>query len=90
VLRIRIRTPDPGTGAFLTPGYGIRDQGSEMGKNQDPDPKSGSGMNNPAQVSESLETIFLVKFSNSLMRIRDPGIKKFGSGNRDGNNSDPG
>jgi hypothetical protein len=36
---------------------------------------SGSGMNNPDDISESLETIFWV-----LMGIRDPGWKKFGSG----------
>jgi len=40
---------DPGSGAFLTPGSG-------MGK------KSGSryGMNNPDNISESLETVFWV------------------------------
>jgi hypothetical protein len=32
-----------------------------MGKNQDPDQVSGSGMNNPDHISESLETIFGVK-----------------------------
>jgi hypothetical protein len=57
------------------------DSGSGMGK------KSGSRskMNNPDHISESLETIFWVK-----MRIRDPGWKNFGSGIRDGKNSDPG
>jgi hypothetical protein len=44
---------------------------------------SGSGMNNPGHISESLETIFGLKYLNSLMRIRDPGWKKFGSGIRD-------
>jgi hypothetical protein len=41
--------------------------------------KSGSrsGMNNPDHISESLK-------NNSLMRIRDPGWKKFGSRIRDG------
>jgi hypothetical protein len=47
--------------------------------------KSGSesGMNNPDHISESLETIFELKYRylNSLMRIRDG--KKFGSGSRD-------
>jgi hypothetical protein len=48
VLRIRIQGP----GAFLTPGSGIREgQKSE----------SGSGMNNPDHISESLETIFWAK-----------------------------
>ncbi len=57
--------PGPGSAAFLTPG-------SRMGKNQDPG-GSGSGMNNPDHISESLETV--LKF---LMRIRDPVWKKFG------------
>ena len=82
VLRIRIL--DPGSGAFLTPG--IRDP--RWLKNQDPDPGSGSGMNNPDHISESLETIFLMlKYLNFLcgsgmekIWIRDPGWK----------NSDPG
>jgi hypothetical protein len=41
-------------------------------------------MNNPDHIFESLETIFLVflwlKYLNSLMRIRDPGWRQFGSG----------
>jgi len=55
VLRIRIR--NPGSGAFLAPGSGIRNLGTGMGK------KSGSksGMNNTDHISESLETIFRVK-----------------------------
>jgi hypothetical protein len=59
---------------FLTPG-------SEMGKKSG----SGSGIKNPNHISESIETIFWVKilYLNSLMRIRDPGRKKFGSGIRD-------
>jgi hypothetical protein len=40
-----ISAPDPGSGAFLTPG---------SGKNSG----SGSGMNNPDHISESLETFF--------------------------------
>jgi hypothetical protein len=43
-----VADPDPGSGAFLT-------SGSEMGK------KSGSGVNNPAHISESLEPFFGVK-----------------------------
>jgi hypothetical protein len=57
----------------------IRDP--EWVKSKDPDPgsgSSGSGMNNPDHVSESLETIFWLKYLNSFMRIRD------------GKNSDPG
>jgi hypothetical protein len=63
--------PDPGSGAFLTPGSG-------MGK------KSGSGMNNPDHISESLKkTNFRVKIliffdadpgsGMEKIRIRDPG-----------------
>ncbi len=38
-------------------------------------------MNNPDHVSESLRNYFLgLKYLNSLMRIRDPGWKIFGSG----------
>jgi hypothetical protein len=57
-----------------------------MGKNHDP----GSGMNIPDNISESLETIFGLKYKNSLMRMRirypgifstlDPGWKKVESG----------
>jgi hypothetical protein len=42
--------------------------------------KSGSGMNNPYHISDRLETIFGLKYLNSLMRIRDPRWKIFGSG----------
>ncbi len=41
--------------------------------------QSESGMNNPDHISESLETIFWVKYLNFLMRIQDPEWKKFGS-----------
>jgi hypothetical protein len=51
---------------------------------------SGSGMNDPDHISESLETIIGLKYFNSLMRIRDgkirildPGWKKFGCEIRD-------
>jgi hypothetical protein len=56
-----VADPDPGPGAFLTPGSG-------MGK------KSGSGSwkNNPDHISESLETIFRVKILKFLVaRTRD-------------------
>ncbi len=65
MLRIR----NPVSDAFLIPGSG-------MGNNQDP--RSGYGMNNPDNISESLEAIFWgLKYSNSLMRIRDPWWKIF-------------
>ncbi len=46
---VSVADPDPGSGAFLT-----RDPGSAMGKKSG----SGSGMNNPDYISESLETIY--------------------------------
>jgi hypothetical protein len=64
----------------------VRDPG--WVKNQEPDPGSGYGMNNPDHISESLETFFWgLKYLNSLMPIRDgknwdPG---FGMGNTDPN-----
>jgi hypothetical protein len=76
---VNFANQDPGSGAFLTPGYGM---GIKSG--------SGSGsefeMNNPDHISESLETIFGLKYLISLMRTRDPGWKKFGSGIQDGKN----
>jgi hypothetical protein len=45
--------------------------------------KSGSGscMNNPDHISaECLETVFGLKYLNSLRHIRDPGWNKLGSG----------
>jgi hypothetical protein len=54
----------------------IRDPGKV--KNQDPDPGSGSMMNNPSHFSESGETIFWVKILKFF--DADPGWKKFGSG----------
>jgi hypothetical protein len=61
VLRIRIRDPVPSR--HLDLGWV---------KNQDPD--SASGMNNPDHISESLETIFLVKILKFF--DADPGWKK--------------
>jgi hypothetical protein len=50
----------------------------------------GSGINNPDHISESLKQFLGLKCLNSLMWIRYPGWKKFGSGIRDGKKSDPG
>jgi hypothetical protein len=78
VLRIRIR--NPGLGAFLTPGSGIRDGRKSA---------SGSGIRDEQPGSYFLELrnhffAFLgLKYLNSLMRIRDPGWRQFGSGIRD-------
>jgi hypothetical protein len=51
---------------------------------------SGSIMNNPDHISESLETIFGLNYLNSLMRIPDPGSGMERIRIRDGKNSDPG
>jgi hypothetical protein len=68
ILKPSVADPDPGSGAFLTPGSG-------MGK------KSGSGswMNNLDDISESFET---TKFfdADPVWKNLDPGWKKFGSG----------
>ncbi len=85
MLRIRIR--DPGLVAFLTPGSGIRDGRKSA---------SGSGIRDEQPGSYFLElrnhffAFFGLKYLNSLMRIRDPGWRQFGSGIRDGKKSDPG
>jgi hypothetical protein len=57
VLRIR----DPGSDAFLTPGSG-------MGKKS----KSGSGMNIPDHISESLASIFGLKILKFFDADPDP------------------
>ena len=58
-VKSSVADPDPGSGAFLTPGSG-------MGK------KSGSGTDNPDHISESLEVIFWVKYLNSFTRGEFP------------------
>ncbi len=55
---------DLGSGAFLTPRSGIGDPG--WVKNLNPDSGSGSGMNIPDYISESLETIFWIKNTSIL------------------------
>jgi hypothetical protein len=68
---------NPGSGAFLT-----FDPGSRMCKKLG----SGSWMNNPDHIAESLETIFGLKFDTdpgSGMKNFDQGWKKFGYGIRD-------
>jgi hypothetical protein len=82
VLRIRIQ--DPGSRIRCLFDTWIWD----LGWVKSPDPGSGSGMNNPDHISYSLETIFGLKYLNSLMRIRDPEWKKMGSGME--KNLDPG
>jgi hypothetical protein len=72
---LRIRDPVP----FLP-----LDPGSGMGKKSG----SGSGINNPDNISESVKTGFCVKIFKFF--DADRGRKKFVSGARDGKNSDPG
>ncbi len=68
-----MRIRDPGSGAFLISGSG-------MGKKSG----SGSGMNNPDHISETLESVFWVK---KIFEFFDAdsgsGMEKFGSGIRD-------
>jgi hypothetical protein len=78
-LACSVADPDPRSGAFLTPGSGIRD-----GYLKNQDPGSGSGMKNPDHISECLETtgMYWVKilkffeadpgFGMGKIRIRDP------------------
>jgi hypothetical protein len=95
VLRIRIR--DPGLGAFLTPGSGIRDGRKSA---------SGSGIRDEQPGSYFLELrnhfsaflgVKILTFFDEdpgsgmeTVRIRDPGWRQLGSGIRDGKKSDPG
>jgi hypothetical protein len=51
---------------------------------------SGSGMNNPDHISESLETIFGVKIHKFFDADPGSGIKKFGSAIHIEKKSDPG
>jgi hypothetical protein len=59
--------------------------------------ESGSGIRDEQPGSYFLELrnnffgfVWGLKYINSLMRIRDPGWRQFGSGIRDGKKSDPG
>ncbi len=66
-----MRIWDPGSGCLFDPW--IQDLGSGMGKNRDPDP----GRTTLDHISESLETIFLVKFCDADLgsEIRDAKIR---------------
>jgi hypothetical protein len=84
VLRIRIR--DPGLGAFLTPGSGIRDGRKSA---------SGSGIQDeqPGSYFLELRNLFFAFFGLKYLFFdedQDPGWRQFGSGIRDGKKSDPG
>jgi hypothetical protein len=54
------------------------DPGSGKGKNKDPDPDL--GWTTRIIFRELRNHFFGIKYLNSLMQIRDPGRKKFGSG----------
>jgi hypothetical protein len=75
VVQIRIRDQVP---------FRPLDLGSGMGKKLG----SGSGMNNPDHISESLETIFWVKILKFFDADPGSGMEKIRI--RDGRNSDPG
>ncbi len=81
VLRIRIRDPGSGIGCLFDPW--IRDPGWEKVSIRIRDP----GWPTRIIFFRALETIFLLfwglKYLNSLMRIRDPRWRQFGSGIRD-------
>jgi hypothetical protein len=92
-----VADPDPGLGAFLTPGSGIRDGRKSA---------SGFGIRDEQPGSYFLELknhffaffgVKILKFFDEdpgsameTVRIRDPGWRQFGSGIRDGKKSDPG
>jgi hypothetical protein len=52
--------------------------------------KSGPGMNNPNHISESLEKLFWGYMLQFFYVDPGSGMEKFGSGIRDGKNSNPG
>ncbi len=76
-----VADPDPGSGAFLTPGSGIR--GPEWVKI-----RIRIRDENPDHISECLETILWVKIFKFFEA--DPEWNKLGSGIRDGKNLNPG
>ncbi len=80
-MECSVADPDPGSGAFLIPASGVRDPGWVKIKIRILD-----------HVSESLETIFGLKYLNSLLRCGSgifltldlgSGMKNFGSGIQD-------
>ncbi len=84
IVTINNSVPDPGFGAFLTPG-----SGSGMEKIQKQDPGSGENIPDLIFANLVLVPVFWVKnrYLNSLMRIRDrcffnPSLDPAGSGSR--------
>jgi hypothetical protein len=79
IFTVEISVADP------DPGY----PGSGMGESQHPDP----GLTIRIIFFRCLKPFFCffgLKYLNSVMRIRDPGWRQFGSGIRDGKKLDPG
>jgi hypothetical protein len=76
-----VADPDPGSGAFLTPGSGILDPGSGMGN------KSGSGSGSP----ETISWVKIFKFFDADLGsgIRNENDSDLGSGVRDPGSGDP-
>ncbi len=70
-----VANPDPVSGAFLTPGSGIRDEQPESYF---------------LELRNHCFGFLGLKYLNSLMRIRDAGIRDGDSSDRDGKKSDPG
>jgi hypothetical protein len=77
-----VADPDPGLGAFLTPGSGIRDGRKSA---------SGSGIRDEQPGSNFLElrNHFFAFFGVKIPKFfdEDPGWRQFGSGIRDGKKS---
>ncbi len=85
LVKFSVADPDPGLGAFLTPGSGIRDGRKSA---------SGSGIQNeqPGSYFKELRNHFFAFFGVKLLKFFDegPGWRQFGSGIRNGKKSDPG
>jgi hypothetical protein len=69
IVFFSVADPDPGSGAFLTPGSGIR-YGLKI-RIRDPD----QGCTTRIIFSRAQKQFFELKYINSLKRIRDPGWK---------------
>jgi len=76
--RDSVADPDPGSRTWCLFAPWIRDP--RWVNNQDPDTGSGSGMNNPDHIFESLKTIFWVKILKFFDAEPGFGMEKFRSG----------
>ncbi len=82
-----VADPDPGLGAFLTPGSGIRDGRKSASGYRIRDEQPGSYF---LELRNHFLAFFGLKYLNSLMRIRDPRSGMETVRIRDGKKSDPG